>query len=447
MKQSKKIINDGKIKISMHLMSVLFFFSIFFMPDYFGIKLGVAFNMQRILLIFIWCWIFRVEFRKKKMLSIIVENKTNVFIALYLFVCFYTMVLRVDIGTFMNPLIDYIAVFYTTIYFMQTEWTVKDFIKFITKIGYMLCCLGIVEAIVKKPLFGILETIPGMFVGTVIRDGSYRIMGPAHHPLGYGLFLLILFPLVCYDEDNNKINIFKNMPLVVLIFLNVLLTGSRSTLGIMAIEMLMLAIFSEKIEKKLYLMMGIWGLILITLLSILFFNTAVVQALLGRLATTIDGAFGTSLASHLDLHSASLKDSSQYRSYLPLIFKLDWLNPILGRGNSYSFGWHVGGYWIVSIDNFYVGQYIKIAYPGLITTVLLCLANVKNAIIGMIKTKDAFYKCLFIIFFAYFLNLWWVDSLGTLDYIFVLFGILYVRLQGIRQKGEKDENRINRGFF
>ena len=238
-----KVISDGKIRISMYVMSVCFFFSIFFMPDYFGIKLGVAFNMQRIFLIIIWCWIFKVEFRKRSMIRIIVENKTNIFIVLYLFVCLYTMVLRVDVGTLMNPLIDYIAVFYTTIYFMETYWDVKKFIAFITKIGYALCSLGILEAIVKKPFFGALETIPGMFVGRVIRDGSYRIMGPAHHPLGYGLFLLILFPLICYDEEKNKVYLLKNLPLVLMILLNVLLTGSRSTLGIMAIEILLLMFF------------------------------------------------------------------------------------------------------------------------------------------------------------------------------------------------------------
>ena len=433
-----KVISDGKIRISMYVMSVCFFFSIFFMPDYFGIKLGVAFNMQRIFLIIIWCWIFKVEFRKRSMIRIIVENKTNIFIVLYLFVCLYTMVLRVDVGTLMNPLIDYIAVFYTTIYFMETYWDVKKFIAFITKIGYALCSLGILEAIVKKPFFGALETIPGMFVGRVIRDGSYRIMGPAHHPLGYGLFLLILFPLICYDEEKNKVYLLKNLPLVLMILLNVLLTGSRSTLGIMAIEILLLMFFSKKEERKQYWVIGSWVIILVTLLIILFLDTSLVQSILGRLATTIDGALGTSFASYLDLHSASLKDSSQYRTYLPMIFKLDWLNPILGRGNGYSFGWHVGNYWIVSIDNFYVGQYIKIAYPGLITIVLLFLANIKYAVIGMFQTKDVFYKILFTVFLAYFLNLWWVDSLGTLDYIFVLFGILYVRYKHMKhEKGEK----------
>ena len=378
-----KVVSDGKIRISMYVMSVCFFFSIFFMPDYFGIKLGVAFNMQRIFLIIIWCWIFKVEFRKRSMIRIIVENKTNIFIVLYLFVCLYTMVLRVDVGTLMNPLIDYIAVFYTTIYFMETYWDVKKFIAFITKIGYALCSLGILEAIVKKPFFGALETIPGMFVGRVIRDGSYRIMGPAHHPLGYGLFLLILFPLICYDEEKNKVYLLKNLPLVLMILLNVLLTGSRSTLGIMAIEILLLMFFSKKEERKQYWVIGSWVIILVTLLIILFLDTSLVQSILGRLATTIDGALGTSFASYLDLHSASLKDSSQYRTYLPMIFKLDWLNPILGRGNGYSFGWYVGDYWIVSIDNFYVGQYIKIAYPGLITIVLLFLANIKYVVIGM----------------------------------------------------------------
>lgn len=422
------IYRDGRLRITMRTMAIIFFFTIFFMPDYFGVKVGFALNTQRIALIFIMIWIFAVDFRKKRMLHILFNNKNNIFIGLYLFVCLYTMLYRTDIGTLLNPLMDWIMVYYITIYFIESELSIPELIRMFLRVGFVLCILGLVEFVLKTPLFGKLETIKGIFAGVYVRDGMYRIMGPAHHALGYGLYLLILMPLTCYDLKNNQVNIFCRPLFFLLVFLNICLTGSRSTLGLAGIEIILLMLFSRSQQKKMYLIFFSLLFLIMIPLGILLFNTGPVQGILRFCAATIDGAFGTNYAATIfKYHSQQLTDSSEYRKLLPMIFTLDWLNPLVGRGNSYSFSMYVNDYLIWSIDNFYVSQYIKVAYPGLITSILLFLGNLKFDFWGLLHTRDPFYQIFFIIFFTYFLNLWWVDALGTLDFIFVLFGVLYVK--------------------
>lgn len=418
---------SGVFGLTMRDMAKLLFFSVFFVPDYYGFELGIAFNVQRIVLIVIWVLILSSQRRREQMARVIVKNKRNPYILLYLFVCFYTAVYRLDIGTFFSPLFDQIVVFYTTIYMLRNEYTTEDLLDQIIRLGYILCILGLVEEALRRPLFGHFEMIKGMFAGSLVRDGIYRIAGPAHHPLGYGLYLQILLALACYDYRRNRIDLFCRLPLLFLTALNIFFTGSRSTLGISMFELLLLTLFSEKSTRKLVLRAAGLCLLIVIPLLVLFYRTDFVQALMIRLMNMVDGAFHTKLSLKLfGYYSQHLEDSSRYRELLPEIFKLDWLNPFVGRGNSYVFSMYYEGFLIESIDNFYIHQYIKIAYPGLFTTVLLIVANFLSNVRMMLQSRNALYRVLFIIFLIYFLTLFFVDALGTLDYIFVLFGVLYV---------------------
>lgn len=425
--KSSAFFRDGKFLISMRLMAILFFFTIFFMPDYFGLSIGFALNTQRILLVIIWIWILSIHHRRNQMLAVIINNRTITAILIYMFVSVYTGLYRLDVGSILNPTIDYFMVYFTTIYFLKSDLSEETLMKEILFLTYVLCFLGVVEYIVKKPLFGELETIEGMFSGAYYRDGTYRIMGPAHHALGYGLFLLLMCPLSCYNYKEKKLDLLERPILLLLIMLNIYLTSARSALGIMGAELVALFLLSAKKEKQRYLVLGGCLLAMVLLLMVMFFNTSPVQKIITMVISSVDGALGTNLNEQLfGIHSAQLEDSAQYRKYLPLIFGLDWLNPYVGRGTKYKLSLYIYGYLIQSIDNFYINQYVKLAYPGLATTIVLILANVRFVFSGMMISRDPFYKVLMVAFFAYFLNLWFADSLGTLDYVFVLFGMMYV---------------------
>ena len=73
------------------------------------------------------------------------------------------------------------------------------------------------------------------------------------------------------------------------------------------------------------------------------------------------------------LTADALGSSSDYRDQLKYIFTIDWLNPMLGIGRKRSFASEINGSFIQSIDNFYIAEYVRYAYPGLAAYVLILL--------------------------------------------------------------------------
>ncbi|MDU7026952.1 MULTISPECIES: hypothetical protein [Robinsoniella] len=311
------------------------------------------------------------------------------------------------------------------IYLFKAELSVEKFLSVLIRIAYVLCILGILEFLLKGSVFLQFEMIPGMVVGDSFRNGQYRIMGPAHHPLGYGLYLLIMTPLVCFHYKKRAISLFSHFWLFLLIAVNVYLTGSRSTLGLFLLEIFIIFLASSRKEKLPVLLIAFYTAITGIIVIMLFYNTAAVQSVLISIAHLIDAALNTKFAESLGVDTTTYVLSEDYRKLLPLIFKLDWINPLIGRGYGYTFNWAYQGFWISSIDNYYVNQYIKVAYPGLIIQLLLygffLIKGFRSALCRGSRLAAALSIC----FVLYFISLWWVDVLGTLDYIFVLFALLY----------------------
>ncbi|CVI73529.1 hypothetical protein NDGK_03069 [Clostridiales bacterium CHKCI001] len=408
-------------RITMYGLSIFLVFSIFFMPDYFGLS---VINSQRATLILIWFMIFRNSKRRKDFLNIIKTFRYNTIILIYLFILFYTAVYRVSLSTIINPFVDQIAVLYTMIYLFRYELDTEKFLKIVITCAYVLTILGITEYFFHGSIFSLMETIPGM-ASIVVRSGQYRIMGPAHHALGYGLYLLIMFPIVCYDYRCRTISLLNRFGLVVLIIINTFLTGSRSTLGLIVVELVVIFLMSDKEAKKKVSLLGIYGIMIGSLIILVFYKTSMVQSFLVSVGLLFDTVFHTNIAESLGVNMQVYQWSNQYREYLPLIFKLDWINPLVGRGYNYTFNWAYNGYWISSIDNYYINQYVKVAYPGLLIQIVFYLTffilTIKNAYFRRSKLAQV----LFYSFLFYFINIWWVDVLGTLDYIFTLFALIY----------------------
>ena len=101
------------------------------------------------------------------------------------------------------------------------------------------------------------------------------------------------------------------------------------------------------------------------------------------------------------------------------IFGISWLNPLVGMGRNYSFSAKINGVAIRSIDNFYVAEYIRYAYPGLISYIVFLLYHIflllKNA------RRSAICLCMGVCSICYVVMLYTVDSLNTLKYLYVLF--------------------------
>lgn len=415
-----------------------FVFGTIIMPQYFGIDIGYDITCARMgNLLFVVYMIFNPlvlnHFVKTTM-------RCEIFypMCLYLIVAGYTMVFRVDINAFFLVFLEAFLLF-MMVYGIRYIIGYRRAVKWIIGCTYFLGIYGLVEFACGRSLFlQYLSTVPTGVVNQY-RSGHYRIMGPCGHPLGYGLVLLLLIALVCIDLERNEVYLFKRPILLVLLLLNVVLTGSRSTLGIALVEVLVIFLIGNKTNKKKSLFMLISGIVLLGAFLLLFHKTEIGQYILMQITSVIDQVFGTELAGKFGADVTTLNNSESYRENLPEIFKLDWLSPLVGRGVKRGFGATINGVYIHSVDNYYVVQYIKYAYPGLVTYVLFIGTVLGVMIRSVIRYRSALCMLSLVATVCYFVNLWWLDTLQTLKYEYIILALFYAFILEKADEGEKKE--------
>jgi hypothetical protein len=405
------------------MLSVLFLFSLFVMPQYFGIPLPLFdLTILRIMIVLVTIMIIADEQRKNDFGKLILQSKMTIVLIPYMFVISYTMVLRADINAFLNPFIEIFSL-YLIIYMIQYTLGIERTVNILVKYMYLLAILGIVEYVMGRSPFSYLETISGIYTGQFVRSGSYRIMGPCNHALGYGLLLVACTPIVCIDFEKNHISLMKRPILVLMLFANVFLTGSRSTLGVFLGEMIVLFLLLEKEEKKRFIFSVLILAIALAAFLVVGFKTSIAQYILLQFANMIDAVLGTNFSLMFGGNAEDLNSSSNYRAQLKYIFTVSWLNPILGLGRKRSFQSEINGSFIRSVDNFYIAEYVRYAYPGFVTYILYLLYNLIGVIKRSISEKNVIYKAAFVGMAFYMINLNWVDSLQTLKYLYIWIAI------------------------
>ena len=357
----------------------------------------------------------------------------------YLIVITYTMVLRADINAFLNPFIELFCL-YLMVYLMKYEFGFEKTFSILRVMVYILMWLGVVEYIMGRSPFSYLETIKGIYTGQFIRNGHYRIMSSAVHSLGYGLMIMCMGPFACYDEKKKEIKLFARPVLLVLMIFNVFMTGSRSTLAVFVLELVVILLFSRKKTLKRTILQLIIVLLLFAVFEMAIYKTSVGQYIMLQITSVLDEVLGTQWSVNYGADLTALSSSSNYRDQLKYIFKVDWLNPILGIGRKKSFSAEINGSYILSIDNFYIAEFVRYAYPGLITYVLFLLYFICSMIKKAFgKTKNVAAKIILIACTGYLVNLKWVDSLQTLKYLYVLFALFEVIEDNA---GEKETDTI-----
>lgn len=415
--------------------------SLIVMPQYFGIHIGIDLTCTRFANIFILLYMFfnRPIFTHFVRTSL----RCEVLIPLlgYLFVAFYTMLFRADFKAFFLVFVE-ILTFFMMVYGIRYVVGVKRTIQWVLGCAYFLSIYGIVEFVYGRSLFlQFLATMPTA-VRNGYRSGHYRIMGPCGHSIAYGLLLLLFTVIACYDYKKDRIYLFQRPVLLGLLMVNIFLTGSRSTLGVVMVVLALMFLCSDSISKKKSLLIGVAFLIISGLLLSAIQGTGIGRYIMGQVMSVIDQVFGTSYAADYGVDVETLTNSTEYRKALPLIFKLDWLNPWVGRGNKFG-GAEINGVYIQSIDHFYVSQYIKFAYPGLICYVLYILTAAVVLVRDGLMTRNKLVFAVFIGLGAYFLNLWWVDALQTLKFSYLFLALYYACTFQIRdvRKGNLESKR------
>lgn len=412
-----------KLKVLFFLMAFLLITD-YVMPQYFGVHVGYDITCTRLANMLIVFYMLLNPKIFTHFCKTIFECVLTLPLVAYMFVAAYTMVFRTDINAFFLVFLETITL-YMLIYGIRYLIGYKRAVKWSQGCAYFLSVIGIVDFVYGKSLFlQFLATVPTP-VNNVYRSGHHRIMGPCGHPLAYGLLLLLLIAISCIDLDKDEVYIFKRPVLLVLLYINVFLTGSRSTLGIAAVEIVVLLLLSgrKNIKKSLLVLAGIIAIFGVFL--VLFYRTSIGQYVLMQITSVIDQVLGTSYASYFGADTATLENSEGYRKYLLRIFTLDWLNPWVGRGVSRSFGVEFDGVYIRSIDNYYVQQYIKYAYPGMISYIIFIITTVSVMIKGIIKYKSGICKITLVATICYYVNLWWLDALQTIKFEYVIIAIFY----------------------
>lgn len=455
MKENNNILNmynNVLDKPELYNLRVLYFINIFLiltdylMPQYFGIHIGWDITCTRfaniLLIIYGLC--------NSKMITMFSHTVLRFAftwpLLVYLLVAAYTMVFRADVNALMLVFLE-ILTLYMLIFGIRYVIGCRRAVKITVFCSYFLGIYGLIEYVAGHSLYlQFLKTVPASVVNCY-RSGHYRIMGPCGHPLGYGLLLLLFVAMACYDIEQDEVNLFQRPVLLVLLLLNVFLTGSRSTLGIAAVELLAIFFFCNRTNKKKALI-GILALVAgCVVFLLLTFKTSIGQYVLMQVTSMIDQVFGTEYSAYFGADITTLKNSEEYREYLPMIFSLDWLNPIVGRGVKRSFGAEFprvdgGMIYIRSIDNYYVSQYIKYAYPGLISYSAFIAVVLIMMIKAISRYKSGIFKVIFIATCCYFYNLWWLDALQTLKFMYIFIAIFCAYLMIFMKYEVSEQNGI-----
>lgn len=394
------------------------------MPQYFGIHIGWDITCTRFANILLVLYVFFNRNVFIKFSEVVLKSVIIVPLVLYICVAGYTMVFRVDINAFMMPFLEVLTL-YMMMFGIRYVIGIKKSYKLIIGCAYFLGFYGLLEfAAGRSIMVKLLKTLPSG-VTSLYRSGYYRAMGPCGHALGYGLVLIILIAFACYNIETDEIFVFSRPILIMVLICNVLLTGSRSSQGIAVLELFIIFLVSHRNRKKQTL---VYVLVLASALALFLlvgYKTKIGKYILLQITIMIDQIFNTSLSVNFGAEAGRLNDSENYRTFLPLIFKLDWLNPFIGRGVKRSFSakmYNAAGEYafIQSIDNFYVSQYIKYAYPGLFSYVAFVITSLSCLVNRFRKNSSRLHVILLIALFCYFLNLWWVDALQTLKYVYIV---------------------------
>lgn len=423
---TSKYVKPARENKVFYLVSIAFLFSLVVMPQYFGVPFPMFdFTLLRIMIIILMVMIISDSDRKRQFVMLFTNYKYSLVVIPYIIVLGYTMVLRADINALLNPLLELLG-FYLTVYIVKYVLGVEKTINLLVKFTYLLVILGVIEYALGRSPFSYLETIDGLYTGQFIRSGHYRIMGPCNHSLGYGLMLVCIAPVGFIDLAKKQVNVVKRPLLLVLIAANALLTGSRSTLIVFILEVILIFVFSDTSAKKKFILIGGAVVAFIAMYVLAFNSSSIAQYIMLQLTTIIDEIFGTNLSVQYGASEQALGSSSNYRDQLIYIFSLDWLNPFLGLGRKRAFASEINGTFVHSVDNFYIAEYIRYAYPGLVAYILYIGYYLLGMTKGIRKKENRAVTGLLIGTVCYLINLYWVDSLQTLKYLYILFAIFIV---------------------
>ena len=432
----------GNAKLLYILMSVLLITD-WVMPQYFGIHIAFDFTCTRIMNMVLMVYFIYNRKVGNHFIRTMLDVQITPYLGMYMLVMIYTTVLRVNVNTFFLNFLD-ILTFYMVYYGIRYVLGVRRAIDWTVKIAWFLGIYGVIEyALGFSPMIKLLRTLPAV-ASEVYRSGQFRISGPCVHPIAYGMTLLFLLCIISIDYDRDEIYLLKHPFLYLLLLFNIFLTGSRGPLGLAFVETIVIVFASKGERRKKTIIVLMVLILLFAVLEMALIGTSIGRYIMMQITSIIDEVFGTSYSVNFGANLTLLNMSSDYRDYLPRIFTVEWLNPLVGRGANAQVGFEFDGVYIQSVDNYYAATYIRYAYPGLVSFVLMQIMAVYYMLKSGLKHKSGLCVGLAIGFVTYSIGLWWVDYLQTTKYMYILLAIYAAYYSKSFQNLDKMEKRLKR---
>lgn len=418
--------NKGKVVVTYKFLFLMYLVSFLIIPNYAGIKISMLplITAQRFFLVIIYISTFLNRKIQRNFVDSFKQNKFTFPIIIYLIVCLITTFFTGDINAFFGPLVDQILAFYLISYCFKNYLKLDEFLNIIKYLICFLGVLGIFEQITGFNIFTLLDSgmTQNLNNGSLTRDNVIRICTAFGHPLAYGLFLVIFFPLICYDINRKAVYILQNPILVILVVINVVLSGSRSCIATIFSEIFIILILSDK-KRMGNILVSIISLALVTgTLIFIFYDTSFIEGMLRQIFYVIDELFGTNMALQFGGNS-SIKNSSLYRDLLWSIFTNESFSYFIGKGTIYKTYLIINNTVVKSVDNFYIAMFIRYAIPGVVSILYIFYTNLKNAFLNFLSNKNRINYLLILSTIAYLFNLLIVDELATLKFMFIIFSI------------------------
>lgn len=413
-------------RISFSGLADCFLFSLFLMPSYFGVRLAFFdLTAVRFFELLLLCCIWKNRERRQTFTNLIRTCDHTPWIFAYFTVVVYTNLIHPSIGTIFYWLMNGVFVFYISAYLLTEEYGEKIFCKKFRLYVGILTLLSPLEVVIGQSPFQVLNTL-GKGIADNTRFGSLRIHGPCTTSNGFSMVLCMLLPIVCYDEKRNRVDILKHWFLAVLVIINIFLTGARLAVGIMILELGACYIVQRKGSLARVTTILLVAIPVLIVFLVAFRNVSFVRSILCTLFSAVDEILDTNFAASFGADATILSNSSEYRKVLFQETILGtWLNPLLGRGGNYRFHMFAGGFNMVSVDNYYVGQYITYAWPGLITWFVMSMSFLWKAVVHWIRTRNQLMWLLIVSIVCYFISLWYLDQLQTFPIMLAVFALEY----------------------
>jgi hypothetical protein len=260
---------------------------------------------------------------------------------------------------------EYLSMFLLALMILRDNDDIEAMISALLWVTFLICCIGLIEAVMKKNLFepllvidNTVQTNVGEILGTHLREGMYRIKATFAHPLLFAEFVTSMLPLIAYRFAYGGAKAKLMMSGLVLMILPVLyFTHSRSAWAVMAILGIIFAAFfvvrSSKYKKFNYS----------TVISLLL-----VPALIGGAISAYMILLTLSHGTTAEERISSMARVIMLEKGIPLIEA----QPVVGYGvglGGYTLGF-VGEGGMLTLDNYYL---LLALDSGLLALMIFCL--------------------------------------------------------------------------